>query len=46
MESGNVIIRNFPTTEMLGNYFTKPLQGAMLRKFRVEIMNILDDLDM
>ena len=31
---------------MLGDHFTKPLQGALFRKFRAEIMNIPDDLDM
>ena len=31
---------------MLGDHFTKPLQGALFRKFRTEIMNIPDDLDM
>ena len=28
------------------DHFTKPLQGALFRKFRVEITNIPDDLDM
>ena len=32
--------------EMLGNHFTKTLQGALFRKFRKEIMNIPDYLDM
>ena len=31
---------------MLWEHFTKTLQGALFRKFRAEIMNILDDLDM
>ena len=31
---------------MLGDHFKKPLQGALFRKFRAEIMNIPDDLDM
>ena len=31
---------------MLGDHFTKPLQGVMFRKFRAEITNIPDDLDM
>ena len=31
---------------MLGYHFKKPLQGALLRKFRAYIMNIPDDLDM
>ena len=41
-----VIIRHFPTTEMLGDHFTKQLQGALFRKLREEKMNISDDLDM
>ena len=31
---------------MLGGHFKNPLQVAMFRKFRAEIMNIPDDLDM
>ena len=31
---------------MLGDHFTKPLQGALFRKFREEIMNIPDELYM
>ena len=31
---------------MLGDHFTKPLQGALFRKSRSEIMNIPDDLYM
>ena len=31
---------------MLGDHFTNPFQGALFRKFRVEMMNILDDLYM
>ena len=31
---------------MLGDHFTKPFQGAMFRKFRAEIINIADELDM
>ena len=31
---------------MLGDHFTKPLQGALFSKFRSDIMNIPDDLDM
>ena len=40
------MIEHCPTEEMLGDHFTKPLQGALFRKFRAEIMNIPDDLDM
>ena len=31
---------------MLGDHFKKPLEGALLRKFRAEIMNIPDDMEM
>ena len=30
----------------MGEHFTKPLEGALFRKFRAEIMNIPDYLDM
>ena len=30
----------------MGDHFTNPLQGAVFRKFRAEIMNITDDLNM
>ena len=46
VETGDVVIENFPTEKMMGDHFTKPLQGALFRKFRAEIMNIPDDLDM
>ena len=46
VENGYVVIKNFPTKEMLGGDFTKPLQVAMFRKFRAESMNIPDDLEM
>ena len=45
VETGDVVIKQFPTEEMLGDHFTNPLQGALFRKFRAEIMNITDDLD-
>ena len=32
--------------DIFGGHFTKPLQGAQFRKFRTEIMNIPDYLDM
>ena len=46
VETGDVVIKHFPTEKMLGEHFTKPLQGALFMKFRAEIMNIPDDLDM
>ena len=41
-----MVIEHFLTEKMLGDHFTKPLQGALFSKFRAEIMNIPDDLDM
>ena len=32
-------IEHCPTTTMLGDFFTKPLQGSLFRKFRQLIMN-------
>ena len=32
-------IEHCPTTAMLGDFFTKPLQGNLFRKFRQLIMN-------
>ena len=46
VETGDVVIEHCPTEKMLGDHFKKPLQGALFRKFRAEIMNIPDDLDM
>ena len=46
IDTGDAVIEHCPTEEILGGHFTKPLQGALFRKFRAEIMNIPDDLDM
>ena len=46
VETGDLVIKYFPMEKILGDHFTKSLQGTMLRKFRAEIMNIPDDLDM
>ena len=46
VETGGVVIKHFPTEELLGGHFTNPLQGALFRKSRAEIMNIPYDLDM
>ena len=45
VEIGHVVIEHFPMEKMLGDHFTKPLKGALFRKFRAEIMNIPDELD-
>ena len=31
LETGDVVIENFPTEKFLGYHFTKPLQGALFR---------------
>ena len=41
-----MVIEHCPTEKMLGDHFTKSLQGALFRKFRSEIMNIPGDLDL
>jgi hypothetical protein len=37
---GDLTIKHCPTADMLGDHFTKPLQGALFRKFKVEIEGI------
>jgi hypothetical protein len=34
-----------PTGDMIGNYATKPLQGALFRKFRDQIMGVVPAQD-
>ena len=46
LKTGDVVIKHCAMEEMLGAHFTKPLQGALFRKFMAEIMNIPNDLDM
>ena len=40
IESGEVCVEHCPATEMIGDFFTKPLQGSLFIKFRNIIMNI------
>ena len=40
---GEIKLKYCPTTEMLGDYFTKPLQGGSFNKFRDCILNIQTD---
>ena len=40
VDSKRVRIEHCPTTDMIADYFTKPLQGAPFRKLRDLIMNI------
>ena len=46
VETGDVVIEHCLTEEMLGGHFKNPLQAALLRNFRVEIMNIPKYLEM
>ena len=34
VEKGNLIVEHCPTKEMWGDFFTKPLSGALFEKFR------------
>jgi hypothetical protein len=34
----NIVVRHCPTLQMLADFFTKPLQGALFRKFRDVIL--------
>jgi hypothetical protein len=40
INSGEITVEHCPATEMLEGHFTKPLQGALFRKFRAEIQGI------
>lgn len=38
-KSGEIVIKHCPTAIMLADFFTKPLQGALFRKFRLVLLN-------
>ena len=38
VDKGELVIQYCPTLDMLADYFTKPLQGSLFRKFREIIM--------
>ena len=40
---GEIKIKHCSTTEMVGDYFTKPLQGRLFTKFRDRILNTQND---
>ena len=40
VDSNEIKIKYCPTTEMIGDFLTKPLQGATFRKFRDLILNV------
>ena len=39
VKRGHNVIRYFPNDDMIGDFFTKPLQGSKFRRFRIIIMN-------
>ena len=40
-DTENINVVYCPTSEMLADFYTNPLQGALLRKFRDVIMGLL-----
>jgi hypothetical protein len=47
--NGDISVKQCPTVDMVGDHFTKPLQGAHFRKFRAAIQGVstgMSDLDM
>ena len=40
IKNGKVKIRYYPTKDMLGDFFTKPLQGSAFIKMRTKILNL------
>ena len=40
VKAGEVGIKYCPTGDMLGDFFTKPLQGSLFRRFRNEVLNM------
>jgi hypothetical protein len=44
VKNGELSIEYCPTDEMIGDFFTKPLQGAKFRKFRQLVLNLPKDI--
>jgi hypothetical protein len=42
--SGEITVKHCPTVEMLGDHFTKYVQGSQFRKFRAQIQGIDDNI--
>jgi len=40
VSSGNIKIEHCPTTEMVADFFTKPLQGTLFTKLRDQVLGI------
>jgi hypothetical protein len=43
VKNGELSIEYCPTDNMIGDFFTKPLQGAKFRKFRQSVLNLLSN---
>lgn len=43
VQANEITIEYCPTGDMLADFFTKPLQGSVFRRFRNIIMNIQND---
>ena len=43
VDNRKVIVVQYPTDRITGDYFTKPLQGAKFRNFRYQIMRLPDE---
>jgi len=44
IKQGEVRVEYCPTEDMLGNFFTKPLQGAIFQKMRRMVLNLSEDV--
>eukprot|EP00978_Attheya_sp_CCMP212_P004815 scaffold10602_cov56-Attheya_sp.AAC.1 len=44
IKNKELVVKWCPTQEMIGDFFTKPLQGNQFKKFRDLIMNNVDEL--
>jgi hypothetical protein len=44
IRSSEITMKHCPTGEMLGDYFTKHVQGRQFRKFRAQIQGIEDNI--
>ena len=42
VKKGELNIIHFPTAKMIGDFFTKPLQGKLFKTFRDIIMGIIN----
>ena len=44
IDQGWLTVRHCPTEDMIGDFFTKPLQGLLFRRLRALVMNCLIDI--